>query len=306
MNSRLIALAICSLVIIIDANACGVSNSYPEKITNSKLENNAILLDSSKIKAINFVAGSGFVAFDENDEKLFEIFPFDNGPDYPSDNLFRIVKDGKIGFADLRGNIIIEPQFSAALPFQNGFAAFCTQGMEIADGEHKIWSGGKWGFIDSLGTIKIPAIYDKIISQFERRNCVVEYSGSAIQINKKGEVVKMESSQHNPWINLLGSATNLVAKILWEDEITIDLIWQNNDKYIFSADSNSEYLEIKIYNTENREILEYDIIPWTNFTVKKGSEFLISIDELVTVTDYAIIYATLKPKEKNKNDVRFN
>ncbi len=58
------------------------------------------------------------VAIDRKEKVKYEVFNYDNGPDYPSYGLFRIVKNGKIGFADEKtGEIVIEPSFDCADPF---------------------------------------------------------------------------------------------------------------------------------------------------------------------------------------------
>ena len=79
----------------------------------------------TKIHRVVYVEGRGFLAFDRADHILFEVFPFDNGPDYPCEGLFRILEDGKVGYADESGRVTIAPRFSAALPFSSGMAGFC-------------------------------------------------------------------------------------------------------------------------------------------------------------------------------------
>ena len=60
--------------------------------------------------------------------------------------LFPVVKDGKCGYIDRTGKVIIEPQFHSAFPFSEGLAA-----LEI---------DGKFGFIDTAGKIAIKPQYD--------------------------------------------------------------------------------------------------------------------------------------------------
>jgi len=62
------------------------------------------------------------IGINQNGERIYEIYKYDNGPDYISDGLFRILRDGKIGYADKTGKIIIEPQFECASTFLNGIA----------------------------------------------------------------------------------------------------------------------------------------------------------------------------------------
>src|SRR4051812_44872191 len=57
-------------------------------------------------------------AVDRNDNVLFEVFLFDNQPDEISDGMIRIVNaEGKIGYADHTGKIIVEPVYSWGTAF---------------------------------------------------------------------------------------------------------------------------------------------------------------------------------------------
>jgi len=47
--------------------------------------------DTFRTYAIVVKPNSGFVAIDWQEKILYEVFPFDNGPDEPSDGLFRIL-----------------------------------------------------------------------------------------------------------------------------------------------------------------------------------------------------------------------
>ncbi len=91
------------------------------------------------------------VGIDRNENILFDVFMFDNGPDYPSDKLFRIIINGKIGYADLKGHIVITPQFDCALPFEKGKAKVGTGCTIKREGEHSAWVGGTWHIIDKKG-----------------------------------------------------------------------------------------------------------------------------------------------------------
>ena len=63
------------------------------------------------------------IGINRKGERIFEVYMYDNGPDYLSEGLFRIKKNGKIGFANENGEIIIEPQFECASHFYNGIAS---------------------------------------------------------------------------------------------------------------------------------------------------------------------------------------
>ena len=93
-----------------------------------------------------------FVGIDRKENILYTVFPFDNGPDYVEDGLFRIVENGKIGYADsATGKIVIRPQFTCARPFENGVAKVSMECQKIPDGEHWTWDSNKWFYIDKKG-----------------------------------------------------------------------------------------------------------------------------------------------------------
>lgn len=90
-----------------------------------------------------------WVVIDRSEKQLYEVFPYDNGPDYPSEGLFRILKDGKIGYADATTYaIVILPQFDCAYPFENGKAKVSTDCQTAGEGEHREWTSDAWRYID--------------------------------------------------------------------------------------------------------------------------------------------------------------
>jgi predicted alpha/beta superfamily hydrolase len=93
-----------------------------------------------------------WVIRDKQKKVLYDIFLYDNGPDYPSEGLFRIVKDGKIGYADEKTyTITIAPQFDCAFPFENGKAKVSTNCKTEKDGEYSTWISDNWQFLDKKG-----------------------------------------------------------------------------------------------------------------------------------------------------------
>jgi len=91
------------------------------------------------------------LAIDQNGIELYEVYRFDNGPDELESGLFRIVKNGKIGYADATGKIIIEPQFDCAYPFKGEFAKVADSCETVAEGEHSFWGSEKWYQISKDG-----------------------------------------------------------------------------------------------------------------------------------------------------------
>jgi hypothetical protein len=94
----------------------------------------------------------GYVAIDRQENIMYKIFPFDNGPDEPADGLFRILVNNKIGYADAAsGEVVIKPQFDCAWPFENGIAEVSIDCKALPDGEHSIWVSDNWFYIDKTG-----------------------------------------------------------------------------------------------------------------------------------------------------------
>ena len=81
------------------------------------------------------------------------VLTYDNGPDYFQEGLARIKVHGQIGFVDKALNVVIEPAWDFAFPFQGGLAVVCTGCVEMQHGEHTLLEGGGWGYIDADGRI---------------------------------------------------------------------------------------------------------------------------------------------------------
>lgn len=97
-------------------------------------------------------ADGKWVIMDGPKTALYEVFIFDNGPDYPAEGLIRVVKNGKIGYADASTYaIVIEPQFDCAYPFENGKAKVSNQCRTVKDGEHSVWESEAWQYVDKKG-----------------------------------------------------------------------------------------------------------------------------------------------------------
>ncbi|MFN8355849.1 MAG: alpha/beta hydrolase-fold protein [Spirosomataceae bacterium] len=85
---------------------------------------------------------------------LYDVFNYDNGPDYASEGLIRVVKNGKIGYADAKTyRLVIAPQFDCAYPFEKGKAKVSTHCTTIRKDEHSTWQSDHWQFIDKSGKL---------------------------------------------------------------------------------------------------------------------------------------------------------
>jgi hypothetical protein len=155
-------------IILLVLTGCRNSNNYYVKITDSKTNKQGYVnakgdtvialgnyaecfTDTFRNYAIVSKCGEGFIGIDRSERVLFHVYPFDNGPDYPSDGLFRIIENGKIGYADLQGNIVIKPQFGCAFPFESGHAKAALTCSTQMDGEYSVWNSDHWFYIGKFG-----------------------------------------------------------------------------------------------------------------------------------------------------------
>ena len=96
---------------------------------------------------------SKFYTIDQNEDYLFDIYWFDNGPDEEHEGLYRVKKNEKIGYANKKGEIIIEPQFECAYPFENGKAKVTFKCILKQQNEHKTMISEEWFYINRTGEI---------------------------------------------------------------------------------------------------------------------------------------------------------
>lgn len=98
----------------------------------------------------------GYV-YDRKGNFLYRPFAYDNGADYFSEGVRRFVRNGKVGFADRNGKVIIEAGHDFVSPFHYGYAAYCDGcDWEKTGDEHKAIVGGTWGVMDFKGQVTQP------------------------------------------------------------------------------------------------------------------------------------------------------
>lgn len=88
--------------------------------------------------------------------------------------LYCIRKNGKYGFIDRQGKIVIEPQFASANNFSEGLA--------------KIESGGKYGYINRVGKVVIKPQFD-FASNFQEELAYISIKKKYGFINKLGDII---------------------------------------------------------------------------------------------------------------------
>lgn len=144
-----------------DETACGYADAGGNMIIPVGKYRYLYSEEFDKIAFVSLKGKQGIFAINRSEEVLFEVYGYDNGPDYVSNGLFRIISNGKVGFANMEGQIVIKPKFTFAYPFQDdNFAVFNENGTIIKVGEYSKYEGGKWGVINKKGEIIIPAIYE--------------------------------------------------------------------------------------------------------------------------------------------------
>lgn len=110
--------------------------------------------DTFRTYTVIYKKTGGYYAIDRNEKELYEVFQYDNGPDYTEDGYFRIIENGKIGYADAAtGKIMIKPQYEAAFPFEDGVAKVAFHAKKEMDGENSIWESDEWIYINKKGNL---------------------------------------------------------------------------------------------------------------------------------------------------------
>jgi WG containing repeat len=94
-----------------------------------------------------------FIGIDSRGIELFEIYPFDNGPDYISDGMIRVVEEGKIGYANNCGDVTVPATYEGAHPFENGTARVALNCTKESDGQHSWWVSDNWIRINKRGEV---------------------------------------------------------------------------------------------------------------------------------------------------------
>lgn len=112
-------------------------------------------------KKIGIIDDQG-VILSEYSSKYEKVFPFQEGR-------ARIIKNGKFGFIDLRGNIRVAPQYLKVRDFKEGLAA--------------VMINGKWGFIDKDENIIVQPLYAEV-TDFKNGIARVSNNGKWYFVNK--------------------------------------------------------------------------------------------------------------------------
>ena len=102
------------------------------------------------------LADDGWVYIDVRGTVLARPFLFDNGPDDFSEGLARCVSQGKMGYFNKKGEIVIPAVYDFGLPFEGGLAPVCVDCVKEYDGEHYRVVRGSWGCVNKKGVLVRP------------------------------------------------------------------------------------------------------------------------------------------------------
>lgn len=72
---------------------------------------------------------------------------YDSGPDYFVEGLARFIQDGKAGFFDDTGRIVVPAAYDFAFPFENGVAEVGQRCQTTREHEHSIVACESWSTI---------------------------------------------------------------------------------------------------------------------------------------------------------------
>lgn len=89
-------------------------------------------------------------------KEQYRAYQFDNGDDYLVEGMSRVVdQQGRIGYVNARGELVIKPRFTCALPFNAGKAKVTEYGevkeVPNSKGEYHYCQSDDWYYIDRNG-----------------------------------------------------------------------------------------------------------------------------------------------------------
>jgi len=103
------------------------------------------------IKLTNDSSYGRWVAIDRNQNTLYDIVPFDNGPDSFKEGLVRVKRNGKMCFANQYGQVTIPCKYDFAWWFEDDRAKVTFDAREIENDDHTRIESDKWFYIDKKG-----------------------------------------------------------------------------------------------------------------------------------------------------------
>lgn len=199
-----------------------------------------------------------------------------------SEGLAAVQKNGKWGFIDTEGNLVVEAKYDGAFSFSQGLAA--------------VRSGGRWGFIDKEGKTVISFLYQSVQS-FSEDRAVFQQGLYYGYIDKEGrkitDAVYSEASPYREGVACVrqDSAYGFLDK---EGNLLTEIIYGESSKAsegliaVFS-DAGKESLKTGFLDLTGKEVL-----PPTWYDTKEFSEGLCAVQDKAFTTPWGFIDQTGK------------
>lgn len=173
-GQAVITTAPCKVALIVDGQLRDVIKMRPGQLLDSLSRRDVILkhgkslhITPAELTEIALTTSPATTNYKVADKFIFisttQSFPRPKCPDYPSfqvdgrddiltDGMFRIVdSNGKVGFADASGRVVITPRFAYAYPFCNGKATVTDTGTPSTSPIGEYWESNSWYSIDRDG-----------------------------------------------------------------------------------------------------------------------------------------------------------
>lgn len=259
---------------------------YSDLKDGEVVEGETILFDGNKTGGNQEKNAWGYV-YDRKGNFLYQPFMYDNGPDYFVEGLRRFVKNGKIGFADRNGKVIIEPKHDFVDYFNYGYASFCDGcDWEKTDNEHKSIVGGKWGMMNTKGETVPP------LTKYSEKDVKIvgKYYPYPFQYNEKEKNILRFFDQQNKlladlyYVNVYNKIPEKEKKLYFEiverpkenfpyyqvntyDYTKHDLGMLYRFKFLVSEDAKNVYT-IKSYNEQKVPFEE-----WLRNEIKEAEQY---------------------------------
>lgn len=250
------------------------------------VQGETILFDGSKKGEEQENLSWGYV-YDRKGNFLYTPFLYDNGPDYFVEGLRRFVKNGKIGFVDRNGKIVIEPQHGFATYFNYGYASFCD-GCKWEKGQegYKEAVGEKWGIMNTKGETVQP------LTKYSENDVKIvgEYYPYPFQYNEKEKSILQFFDKQNKkladlyYVNVYNKIPEKEKRLFFEiverpkenfpyyqvntyDYTKYDLGMLNRFKFLVSEDGKTFYT-IEDYNEKKIPFEE-----WLRNEIEEAKQF---------------------------------
>lgn len=191
---------------------------YSDLEDGELVKEETIYFDGSKKGEATEKNAWGYV-YDKKGNFLYRPFFYDNGADNFKEGVRRFVKNGKVGFADRNGKLVIEAQHDFVSYFDYGYAVFCDgcEWQTVGEG-HKSIVGGTWGVLNNKGETVKPIAK----SSWKDKEILGKYYPNPFHYNEKEKnIIQFFDKQNKTlsglyYINVYPEMSDAEKKLLFE------------------------------------------------------------------------------------------